>query len=65
MTKKLMLMTVCAVSVGFAGSAWAKGDASRLGNVGESDPVRYRAEQLMAEGADSTSAWTTARAEAA
>lgn len=40
-------------------------DGSQLGNVGESDPVRYRAEQLMAEGADSTSAWTQARAEAA
>lgn len=39
-------------------------DGSQLGNVGESDPIRYRAEQLMAEGADSTSAWTTARAEA-
>lgn len=39
-------------------------DGSQLGNVGESDPVRYRAEQLMAEGSDSTSAWTTARAEA-
>jgi hypothetical protein len=38
-------------------------DGSQLGNLGESDPVRYRAEQLMAEGADSTSAWTTARGE--
>jgi hypothetical protein len=38
-------------------------DGSQLGNVGEEDPVRFRAEQLMAEGADSTSAWTQARAE--
>jgi hypothetical protein len=30
-TKKLMLVTACALAVGFAGSAWAKGDASRLG----------------------------------
>lgn len=38
-------------------------DGSQLGSVGEADPVRYRAEQLMAEGADPTSAWSTARSE--
>ncbi|MCO6043088.1 hypothetical protein NG895_04150 [Aeoliella sp. ICT_H6.2] len=40
-------------------------DGSHLGNLGETDPVKYRAEQLMAEGRDPTGAWTQARAEAA
>lgn len=39
-------------------------DSRKLATVGEDDPVRYRANQLMADGADPTSAWTQARSEA-
>lgn len=38
-------------------------DSRKLATVGEDDPVRYRANELMEGGADPTSAWTQARAE--
>lgn len=37
---------------------------ANLATVGEEDPIRYRANELMSQGSDPTSAWTQARSEA-